>query len=125
MGAWKGRSGEWRASGRRLGRFRTPHDPIESGERGGDGSDSLSSTSITARDYLLDICPNASLKHPAILSPRPAMSNETQKADQIAHRLYSKLALVVNHARATREPPPNAKVDRWVRSAVLSVPALY
>ena len=81
--------------------------------------------SSPARDYLLDICPNASLKHPAILSPRPAMSNETQKADQIAHRLYSKLALVVNHARATREPPPNAKVDRWVRSAVLSVPALY
>ncbi|TFK80497.1 hypothetical protein K466DRAFT_503784 [Polyporus arcularius HHB13444] len=41
------------------------------------------------------------------------MSNETQKADQIAHRLYSKLALVVNHARATHEPPLNAKVDKW------------
>lgn len=42
------------------------------------------------------------------------MSNDTQRADQIAHRLYSKLALVVNHARATIEPPPNAKVDKWV-----------
>ncbi|KAI0360634.1 hypothetical protein OH77DRAFT_1501357 [Trametes cingulata] len=41
------------------------------------------------------------------------MSNDTQRADQIAHRLYSKLALVVNHARATLEPPPNAKVDKW------------
>ncbi|TBU28484.1 autophagy-related protein 13-domain-containing protein [Dichomitus squalens] len=41
------------------------------------------------------------------------MSNETQKADQIAHRLYSKLALVVNHARATIEPSPAAKVDKW------------
>ncbi|KAI0371996.1 hypothetical protein BV20DRAFT_964679 [Pilatotrama ljubarskyi] len=41
------------------------------------------------------------------------MSNDTQRADQIAHRLYSKLALVVNHARATIEPPPNAKVDKW------------
>ena len=53
------------------------------------------------------------------------MSNETQKADQIAHRLYSKLALVVNHARATHEPPPTAKVDKWVRSVALSVLALY
>ncbi|KAI9063594.1 hypothetical protein FKP32DRAFT_1552003, partial [Trametes sanguinea] len=41
------------------------------------------------------------------------MSNDTQRADQIAHRLYSKLALVVNHARATIEPPPSAKVDKW------------
>ncbi|KAI0635214.1 autophagy-related protein 13-domain-containing protein [Trametes polyzona] len=41
------------------------------------------------------------------------MSNDTQRADQIAHRLYSKLALVVNHARATIEPPPNAKIDKW------------
>ncbi|KAI8970887.1 autophagy-related protein 13-domain-containing protein [Trametes punicea] len=41
------------------------------------------------------------------------MSNDTQRADQIAHRLYSKLALVVNHARATVEPPPTAKVDKW------------
>ncbi|KAI1798162.1 autophagy-related protein 13-domain-containing protein [Ganoderma leucocontextum] len=41
------------------------------------------------------------------------MSNETQKADQIAHRLYSKLSLVVNHARATVEPSPTAKVDKW------------
>ncbi|KAI0777721.1 autophagy-related protein 13-domain-containing protein [Trametes elegans] len=41
------------------------------------------------------------------------MSNDTQRADQIAHRLYSKLVLVVNHARATIEPPPSAKVDKW------------
>ncbi|KAI0653885.1 autophagy-related protein 13-domain-containing protein [Cubamyces menziesii] len=41
------------------------------------------------------------------------MSNDTQRADQIAHRLYSKLAIVVNHARATIEPPPTAKVDKW------------
>ena len=42
------------------------------------------------------------------------MSNESQKADQIAHRLYSKLVLVVNHARATIEPSPAAKLDKWV-----------
>ncbi|KAI0084627.1 autophagy-related protein 13-domain-containing protein [Irpex rosettiformis] len=41
------------------------------------------------------------------------MSNDTQKADQIAHRLYTKLTLVVNHARATAEPGPQAKVDKW------------
>ncbi|KAH9919968.1 autophagy-related protein 13-domain-containing protein [Epithele typhae] len=41
------------------------------------------------------------------------MSNDTQKADQIAHHLYSKLALVVNHARATADPPPTAKFDKW------------
>lgn len=42
------------------------------------------------------------------------MSNETQKADQIAYRFYTKLVLVVNHARATVEPPAYAKVDKWV-----------
>ncbi|KAJ8456691.1 hypothetical protein ONZ51_g11976 [Trametes cubensis] len=47
------------------------------------------------------------------------MSNDTQRADQIAHRLYSKLAIVVNHARATIEPPPTAKVDKWVRNLPL------
>ncbi|KAH9950808.1 autophagy-related protein 13-domain-containing protein [Amylocystis lapponica] len=41
------------------------------------------------------------------------MSNETQKADQIAHRFYTKLALVVHEARATAEPPPNSKPDKW------------
>ena len=46
------------------------------------------------------------------------MSNETHKADQIAHRLYSKLSLVVNHARATVEPSPTAKVDKWVRTII-------
>ena len=52
------------------------------------------------------------------------MSNETQKADQIAHRLYSKLALVVNHARATHEPLPSAKTDKWVRTSVQLVRAI-
>ena len=46
------------------------------------------------------------------------MSNDTQKADQIAHRSYVKLALVVNHARATLEPSPDAKVDKWVGTIV-------
>lgn len=43
------------------------------------------------------------------------VSNDTQKADQIAHRFYTKLALVVNHARATAELNPQTKVDKWVR----------
>lgn len=43
------------------------------------------------------------------------MSNDTQKADQIAYRFYTKLALVVHHARATSEPNPQAKADKWVR----------
>ncbi|KAH8103421.1 autophagy-related protein 13-domain-containing protein [Cristinia sonorae] len=44
------------------------------------------------------------------------MSNDTQRADQIAHRFYTKLSLVVNHARATgetAEPSPQAKPDKW------------
>ncbi|EGN94527.1 phosphorylated protein that interacts with Vac8p, partial [Serpula lacrymans var. lacrymans S7.3] len=41
------------------------------------------------------------------------MSNDTQKANQIAFRFYTKLALVVNHARATVEPKYQAKVDKW------------
>lgn len=40
-------------------------------------------------------------------------SNETQKVDQIAHRLYTKLTIVVNHARATIEAPSLARVDKW------------
>lgn len=44
------------------------------------------------------------------------MSNEAHKADQIAYRYYTKLALVVHAARATAEPNPQAKVDKWVRS---------
>lgn len=46
------------------------------------------------------------------------MSNDIQKADQIAYRFYGKLILVVHHARATAEPPSNSantKVDKWVR----------
>jgi len=44
------------------------------------------------------------------------MSNEAHKADQIAYRYYTKLALVVHAARATTEPNPQAKVDKWVRT---------
>jgi len=43
------------------------------------------------------------------------MSNEAHKADQIAYRYYTKLALVVHAARATAEANPQAKVDKWVR----------
>ncbi|KAI0070745.1 hypothetical protein K474DRAFT_1669744 [Panus rudis PR-1116 ss-1] len=41
------------------------------------------------------------------------MSNDIQKTDQIVHRIYTKLSLVVNHARSTAEPSPQAKVDKW------------
>ncbi|KAF8273506.1 autophagy-related protein 13-domain-containing protein [Lactarius quietus] len=41
------------------------------------------------------------------------MSNEAQKADQIAYRYYTKLVSTVHSARATAEPNPLAKVDKW------------
>ncbi|KAH9965322.1 autophagy-related protein 13-domain-containing protein [Russula dissimulans] len=41
------------------------------------------------------------------------MSNEAHKADQIAYRYYTKLTSVVHAARATVEPNPQAKVDKW------------
>ncbi|KAK7689353.1 hypothetical protein QCA50_007144 [Cerrena zonata] len=41
------------------------------------------------------------------------MSNDIQKADQIVHRFYTKLSLVVNHARASAEPSQQGKVDKW------------
>jgi len=44
------------------------------------------------------------------------MSNDTQKADQIAYRFYTKLTLVVNNARATADPRVQTKVDKWVSS---------
>ena len=51
------------------------------------------------------------------------MSNDIQKADQIAYRLFTKLTLVVNQARSTLDPPPSAraqtKVDKWVRSFII------
>ncbi|KAG1863173.1 autophagy-related protein 13-domain-containing protein [Suillus subalutaceus] len=40
------------------------------------------------------------------------MSNDIQKADQIAHRFYTKLCLVVSNARATSELR-STKVDKW------------
>jgi autophagy-related protein 13 len=54
------------------------------------------------------------------------MSNDIQKADQIAYRLFTKLVLVVNHARATagvdvigaegsvQGGKATGKVDKWV-----------
>lgn len=41
------------------------------------------------------------------------MSNDIQKADQIAHRFYTKLCLVVSNARATSELRSQSKVDKW------------
>ncbi|KAF4584887.1 hypothetical protein EYR40_001712 [Pleurotus pulmonarius] len=41
------------------------------------------------------------------------MSNETQKSDQIAFHVYTKLSHVVNHARTTVEPRVQPKVDKW------------
>lgn len=41
------------------------------------------------------------------------MSNDIQKADQIAHRFYTKLCLVVLNARATSELKSHTKVDKW------------
>lgn len=45
------------------------------------------------------------------------MSNDIQKADQIAYRLFTKLALVVNQARSTADPVVGGqvKLDKWVR----------
>lgn len=48
------------------------------------------------------------------------MSNDIQKADQIAHRFYTKLCLVVSNARATSELRSQQKVDKWVRNSFLS-----
>ncbi|KAG2352510.1 autophagy-related protein 13 [Suillus spraguei] len=41
------------------------------------------------------------------------MSNDIQKADQIAHRFYTKLCLVVSNARATSELKSQSMVDKW------------
>ncbi|KAG6371055.1 autophagy-related protein 13-domain-containing protein [Boletus reticuloceps] len=41
------------------------------------------------------------------------MSNDIQKADQIAHRFYTKLCLVVSNARTTVEPRSQGKADKW------------
>ncbi|KDQ52252.1 hypothetical protein JAAARDRAFT_139171 [Jaapia argillacea MUCL 33604] len=41
------------------------------------------------------------------------MSNDIQKADQIAHRFYTKLVLVVNDARSTELRPQPPRVDKW------------
>ncbi|KZT25942.1 hypothetical protein NEOLEDRAFT_1132998 [Neolentinus lepideus HHB14362 ss-1] len=41
------------------------------------------------------------------------MSNDIQKADQISWKFYSKVVLVVDHARATAETRGQARVDKW------------
>lgn len=47
------------------------------------------------------------------------MSNDIQKADQIAYHIFTKLALVVNQARTTAEPKSQTKVDKWVRHSLI------
>jgi hypothetical protein len=49
-----------------------------------------------------------------------AMSNDTQRADQIAFHFYTKLFYVVNHARATANPTTATKPDKWVRHLYVS-----
>lgn len=112
--AARDRSGRNSGSGGRLhGR-----SPACGGASEPGSSTPLLRTSITAHDCFLDIRPNVALVSRPCTRRAPAMSNDTQKADQIAHRLYVKLALVVNHARATLEPSPDAKVDKWVGTIV-------
>ncbi|KAF8652150.1 hypothetical protein AX16_004536 [Volvariella volvacea WC 439] len=41
------------------------------------------------------------------------MSNEPQKADQIAFHFYTKLFYVVSHARATADPRTAPRIDKW------------
>jgi len=43
------------------------------------------------------------------------MSNDIQKADQIAFHFYTKLFYAVNEARATEGVKAQQKVDKWVR----------
>lgn len=47
------------------------------------------------------------------------MSNDIQKADQIAYHIFTKLALVVNQARITAEPKSQTKVDKWVGHSLI------
>ncbi|KAG1738008.1 hypothetical protein EDB19DRAFT_921557 [Suillus lakei] len=42
-----------------------------------------------------------------------ADDTQIQKTDQVAHRFYTKLCLVVSNARATSELKPQSKVDKW------------
>jgi hypothetical protein len=60
--------------------------------------------------------PDSAPPGPAPRSPGGAMSTTTdaQRADQIAYRVYTKLALVLADARAPPPPGP-AKADKWVR----------
>ena len=49
------------------------------------------------------------------------MSNDIQKADQIAYHIFTKLVLVVNQARVTAEPKSQAKVDKWVGRSLIEL----
>ena len=53
-----------------------------------------------------------------------AMSNDTQRADQIVYHFYTKLVLVVNNARSPQEPYGQAKIDKWVGILVSFSPSL-
>ncbi len=46
------------------------------------------------------------------------MSNDIQKADQIAFHFYTKLFYAVNEARATEGVKAQPKVDKWVRESL-------
>jgi len=50
------------------------------------------------------------------------MSNDTQKADQIALHFYTKLFYVVNDARNIGDSNLNSKVDKWVSYSCLIEP---
>jgi hypothetical protein len=62
-------------------------------------------------------------RRPRLSSPSlDDMSNDNQKADQIAFHFYTKLFYIVNHARATAEPRLQPKVDKWVSKLLIGSP---
>lgn len=62
----------------------------------------------------------------SILAPMSASTEAIAKADQIAHRFFSKFLAVVSNARITENTENTAgKPDKWVRvSALISSPGL-
>lgn len=55
----------------------------------------------------------------------PLDAGAIQRADQIAHRFFTKFALVVDNARnVASEPREEAKTDKWVSVSVQFVPCL-
>ncbi|KZV74178.1 hypothetical protein PENSPDRAFT_749484 [Peniophora sp. CONT] len=53
------------------------------------------------------------------------MTHELAKADQIAHRCYSKLCLLLHDARSLSLTPPNPKTDRWFNLETPDLGATY